>query len=459
MRGASRNPTAPASTAAGSTRADCMSAWRPGPARARERPQPRGGQRAVLVDERDDVGDRRQRDEVERTGDRRVVVAEERRGRACSTTPVPQSSGNGYADGRVATIGQSGSASPGRWWSVTMTSSPSSRAAATSSTAVMPQSTVSTRPTPSAARRSIVSRGEAVALLEAARQVPFDVRPELPQGQHGERGRADPVDVVVAVDADPLAGRDRRADAVDRRGHVAERERVVPGRLRLEERARRRRLVVVPAGRARSRSSRSRRARRRAPRRDPSHTVEWSSGPPASPRRRYGPSRTASHATTCPTEAGHPSGQRGCCGGEAAAFRDVPRRRRGSSGGIPLLRNPASRSKRSSTLATELHDHLDPQHHDRRRRADHAHGDRREERHLLERVLRHGCTDEPDDEHGSDHHDDQATILHTLQASLRSMAEVTANYSSGDDYIARVPRVSVLVRRRATSRSASRRPR
>ena len=49
-------------------------------ARSRERPQPRGGERTVLVDERDDVGDRRQRDEVERTGDRRVVVAEQRAG-------------------------------------------------------------------------------------------------------------------------------------------------------------------------------------------------------------------------------------------------------------------------------------------------------------------------------------------------------------------------------------------
>ncbi len=44
------------------------------------------------------------------------------------------------------------------------------------------------------------------------------------------------------------------------------------------------------------------------------------------------------------------SQQSGSCGGEADAFRDLPRRRRGSSGGIPLLRNPlrAARDSRRS---------------------------------------------------------------------------------------------------------------
>ena len=47
-----------------------------------------------------------------------------------------------------------------------------------------------------------------------------------------------------------------------------------------------------------------------------------------------------------PTETG--------CGGEAAAFRDVPRRRRGSSGGIPRERNPASRSKRQTAFEATI---------------------------------------------------------------------------------------------------------
>ena len=46
---------------------------------------------------------------------------------------------------------------------------------------------------------------DAVALLEPAREVPGDVRAELPQDEDGERRGADPVRVVVAVDADALS--------------------------------------------------------------------------------------------------------------------------------------------------------------------------------------------------------------------------------------------------------------
>ena len=97
--------------------------------------------------------------------------------------------------------------SPGRWWSVTTTSRPRAFASATSSTAVIPQSTVSTSPTPSSASRLERVARDAVALLEPARQVPVDVGAELAQEQDGERGRADAVDVVVAVDADARAAR------------------------------------------------------------------------------------------------------------------------------------------------------------------------------------------------------------------------------------------------------------
>jgi hypothetical protein len=76
---------------------------------------------------------------------------------------------------------------------------------------------------------------DAVALVEAAREVPVDVRAELAQARHGERRRADPVDVVVAVDADALARRDRGADPVARRGGVPEERGVMPRRLRREE--------------------------------------------------------------------------------------------------------------------------------------------------------------------------------------------------------------------------------
>ena len=86
---------------------------------------------------------------------------------------------------------------------------------------------------------------DAVALLEPARQVPFDVGAELPQRQDGERRGADAVHVVVAVHADALPVGDRRANPVDRDGHVAEQEWVVRLDLAVDERARRLDVAVA----------------------------------------------------------------------------------------------------------------------------------------------------------------------------------------------------------------------
>ena len=91
--------------------------------------------------------------------------------------------------------------------------------------------------------------GDAVALLEAARQMPFDVGAERPQRQDGERRGADAVHVIVAVDADPLSVGDRRADPVDRDGHVPEQERVVRLDLARDERPRLLEVAIARAGR------------------------------------------------------------------------------------------------------------------------------------------------------------------------------------------------------------------
>ena len=72
IRGASRKPTAPSSTTAGSTRAARISARRPGRVVVASRSQAGDRERPVLVDERDDVGDRRERDEVEVLLERRA---------------------------------------------------------------------------------------------------------------------------------------------------------------------------------------------------------------------------------------------------------------------------------------------------------------------------------------------------------------------------------------------------
>jgi hypothetical protein len=76
---------------------------------------------------------------------------------------------------------------------------------------------------------------DAVALLEAAGQVPADLGAQRPQHQNGQRRRADAVGVVVAVHADPLARLHGGQDAVAGAGHVAEQQRVVTRALRLEE--------------------------------------------------------------------------------------------------------------------------------------------------------------------------------------------------------------------------------
>ena len=65
MRGASRKPIDDSSIAAGSTPPTRISARRPELLRLREAAQAEQRERAVLVDERHDVGDRGERDDVE----------------------------------------------------------------------------------------------------------------------------------------------------------------------------------------------------------------------------------------------------------------------------------------------------------------------------------------------------------------------------------------------------------
>jgi len=61
--------------------------------------------------------------------------------------------------------------------------------------------------------------GQAVAVVDPARQVPVDVGPERAQRAHEDRGRGDAVDVVVAVHGDPRAAPDV---AEDQRGGLAQ---------------------------------------------------------------------------------------------------------------------------------------------------------------------------------------------------------------------------------------------
>ena len=119
---------------------------------------------------------------------------------------------------------------------MTIISTPRRRASSTSAAAVMPQSTVRISFTPSSASRAIVTAETPYPSSNLLGRCQIDVGAELAQRQHRERRRADAVDVVVAVDADPLAALGGRAQPLDGRRHVAEEERVVADALGLEER-------------------------------------------------------------------------------------------------------------------------------------------------------------------------------------------------------------------------------
>ena len=209
--------------------------------RARERAEPGDRERAVLVEQRDDVGDRRERDEVEIRRDvdaerlreladdtgaaelrERIVRRPRRHDRTvgqCVAGPVVV--GDDHVEParlrRGNLLHRRDPAVDSHEQAATLVGEPGDRVA-----------------------------GDAVALLEAARQMPLDLGAELPQGQDGERRGADAVDVVVAVDADPLPAGDRGADPLDRDRHVAEQERIVRLDLAGDERPRLRE-VAIPA--------------------------------------------------------------------------------------------------------------------------------------------------------------------------------------------------------------------
>ena len=79
-------------------------------------------------------------------------------------------------------------------------------------------------------------RGEPVAVLEPARDEPPDVRAEGTERPDHDRGRADAVDVVVTVDDDPRAGGDVGTDLLERDVDPGERARIVALIARIEER-------------------------------------------------------------------------------------------------------------------------------------------------------------------------------------------------------------------------------
>ena len=186
------------------------------PRARRRRPAPH--ERAVLVD----AAARRRRPSRARPGRELVELGE--RGRVAAVPARPERLGELEDDARAAQLGErvardgraqpragtSGSTSAGRWWSVTITSRPSSRARATASArrdaAVdrdqQPDAVGRQRARPSRRRRRS-PRSKRLGRCQ------LDLGASCAQHLDGERGGADAVDVVVAVHARSAAGRDR----------------------------------------------------------------------------------------------------------------------------------------------------------------------------------------------------------------------------------------------------------
>src|SRR6266540_3922601 len=196
--------------------------------------QPSDRQRAVLAHERDDIRDRRQGNEVE-LAPQRVGVRAEQRLAELVDDPGATELGEGIPGGtrrddrtvrelfpRAVMVGDD-HVQPELARVVNLFHRGDAAIDREDQTAAFLGQTLERLP------------ADAVALVEPARQMPFDLRSELAQYEDGEHGRADAVDVVVTVDADALACRNRSSYVLNRPLHVAEQVGVVQGQLAGQE--------------------------------------------------------------------------------------------------------------------------------------------------------------------------------------------------------------------------------
>ena len=106
-------------------------------------------------------------------------------------------------------------------------STPSSRARAAASLPRIPQSTDTISETPFAVQPVDRRRLQAVAVPQALGDEVHDVAAEHLERAAQDDRRGDAVDVVVAVDRDPLAPREGALEPLDRAAHVGEPEGIV----------------------------------------------------------------------------------------------------------------------------------------------------------------------------------------------------------------------------------------
>ena len=327
----------------------------PGPLRAREPAQAGDRERAVLVEQRDDVGDRRQRDEVEVRGDVDAERLRELAHDAGAAELRERIVGRARRDDRAVRQRLAGPVmvgddhlEPARLRGRHLLDGGDAAVDGEQERAALVGEP-----------RDRVPR-DAVAFLEAARQVPLDLGAERAQGENGERGRADPVDVVVAVDADAPSLRDRGADPLDRDSHVAEQEGIV--RLELPDDERTRRVDVAEA----------------PPNEDGCHRLAHLE------RLREGLRLRIRARLDRPGTVAH--GQSTVRVGRTAS------------------------SEQASGAASDSRDDLHPEQDHAGEGAERDDRDRRVDRHLLERVLRHPGADEPDRDDYDTHHRVRAPV-------------------------------------------------
>ncbi len=210
--------------------------------RSRQGAQAGLGQRAVLVDQRHDVGDRRQRDEVEMACQHVAVRPEQR------LAQLVDDSGAAELRERVVRGTRGDDRAVGQLLArpvVVGDHDVDSERLRVSDLFDGGDPAVDGEHEPAPVLGELRQRlpAEAVALLEAARQVPRDVCAQLAQDEDGQRGRADAVGVVVAVHADALAVGDGLPDRLAGLAHAPEQERVVTGQGAFEEGSR---LLRIP---------------------------------------------------------------------------------------------------------------------------------------------------------------------------------------------------------------------
>ena len=206
----------------------------PRPLRLRETPEPGEGQRPALVDERDDVGDGRERDDIEVAVEEGVARPEER---LCE---LPDDGSPAEALERIVALerGHDGAVGKGLAGPVVV-GDHDLEAEVTCSRHLLDRGDPAIHGEnelnafTSQTRQRLA--GQSVSLLEARGQVPRRVSAELAEQEDGQCGGADPVGVVVAVDADAGAARDSGPDCGDGLPRVAERVRIVSRQGPLEE--------------------------------------------------------------------------------------------------------------------------------------------------------------------------------------------------------------------------------